>query len=157
MRRYDQLRSLGVNVLAAEYPGFGDVGGTRQRGRHAGGRTGRASSTCGAWWAPIPRHIAIYGWSLGTGAAVPLARDVDEAALIVEGALQRRCCARARQPIRIMPIRLMTLLARSCPSDAMPGTGSATLSLHSPDDIDHPGRRRPALFAAAPAPKAWSG
>ena len=84
VRRYDQLRQLGLNVLAVEYPGFGDVGGTAsEAGMHAAARAAydRLRRIDG-----VPAsHIAIYGWSLGTGAAVPLARDVDEAALIVEG------------------------------------------------------------------------
>src|SRR4029450_12296291 len=86
VRRYDQLRGLGMNVLAVEYPGFGDVGGVAsERGMQA---TGRAAFDHLRRVEGVPAdHIAIYGWSLGTGAAVPLARDVDAAALIVEGSV----------------------------------------------------------------------
>ena len=87
--------SSGLNVLAVEYPGFGDVGGTAsEAGMHAAARAAydRLRRVDG-----VPAsHIAIYGWSLGTGAAVPLARDVDEAALIAEGGFTS-VLARARR------------------------------------------------------------
>ena len=36
VRRYDQLRRLGVNMLAVEYPGFGGVAGrASEAGMHA--------------------------------------------------------------------------------------------------------------------------
>ncbi len=69
--------------------------------------------TCAASTASPPSRIAIYGWSLGTGAAVPLARDVDEAALIVEGGFTS-VLARAGEQHPFMPVRwlLHTLQVR---------------------------------------------
>ena len=150
LRRYDQLRRLGLNVLAVEYPGFGDVGGTAsERGMQAAARAGydhlRRVDRVDA------RHIAIYGWSLGTGAAVPLARDVDEAALILEGGFTS-VLERAREQYPIIPIAW--LLSHPFRSDeAIGATRSATLFLHSPEDVIIPFHHGEAMFARAAGPK----
>jgi len=150
VRRYDQLRRLGLNVLAVEYPGFGDVGGAAsEAGMHAAARAAydRLRRVDG-----VPAsHIAIYGWSLGTGAAVPLARDVDEAALIAEG-IFTSVQARAVEQHPFMPIRW--LLQHPFRSDeAIADTQSATLFLHSPVDEIIPFPHGEAMFAKAAEPK----
>ena len=150
VRRYDQLRHLGLNVLAVEYPGFGDVGGrASEAGMHASARAGyeylrRVEG--------VPaRDVAIYGWSLGTGAAVPLARDVDEAALVVEGGFTS-VLARARESHPFIPVAL--ILAHPFRSDeAIAATHSATLFLHSPSDAIIPFPHGEQMFAKAAEPK----
>ena len=150
VRRYDQLRQLGLDVLAVEYPGFGDVGGSAsEAGMHAAARAAydRLRRIDGV---PASR-IAIYGWSLGTGAAIPLARDVEEAALITEGGFTS-VLARAGEQHPFMPVRW--LLQHPFRSDeAIAGTHSATLFLHSPDDTIIPFPHGEALFARAAEPK----
>jgi pimeloyl-ACP methyl ester carboxylesterase len=150
LRRYHQLRQLGLNVLAVEYPGFGNVGGrASEAGMHAAARAAydRLRQIDGV---PADR-IAIYGWSLGTGAAVPLARDVDEAALIVEGGFTS-VLARATEEHPYMPVAwLLQHPFRSV--DAIAATGSATLFLHSPDDSIIPLHHGEAMFAKAAEPK----
>ena len=150
VRRYDQLRQLGLDVLAVEYPGFGDVGGTAsEAGMHAAARAAydRLRRIDGV---PASR-IVIYGWSLGTGAAVPLARDVEEAALIAEGGFTS-VLARAGEQHPFMPIRW--LLQHPFRSDeAIAGTHSPTLFLHSPDDTIIPFPHGAAMFARAAEPK----
>ncbi len=150
VRRYHQLRQLGLNVFAVEYPGFGDVGGAAsEAGMHAAARAGfdHLRRVDGV---PADR-IVIYGWSLGTGAAVPLARDVDEAALIVEGGFTS-VLARASEQHPFMPVAW--LLQHPFKSDqAMAGTGSPTLFLHSPDDVIIPFRHGETMFAKAAEPK----
>jgi uncharacterized protein len=150
VRRYDQLRHLGLNVLAVEYPGFGDVGGVAsEAGMHAAARAGyehlrRAEGATAS-------QIVIYGWSLGTGAAVPLARDVDEAALVVEGGFTS-VLARAGEEHPFMPVAW--LLQHPFRSDeAIAGTRSPTLFLHSPDDTIIPFRHGETMFAKAAEPK----
>ena len=150
VRRYDQLRQLGLNVLAVEYPGFGDVGGAASEGgMHAAARAGydRLRRVDG-----VPAsHIAIYGWSLGTGAAVPLAHDVDETALIVEGGFTS-VLARAGEQYPYMPVGW--LLQHPFKSDeTIAATHSATLFLHSPDDTIIPFPHGEAMFAKAAEPK----
>jgi fermentation-respiration switch protein FrsA (DUF1100 family) len=150
VRRYHQLHQLGLNVFAVEYPGFGEVGGVAsEAGMHAAARAAfeHLRRTDG-----IPaQRIAIYGWSLGTGAAVPLARDVDEAALILEGGFTS-VLARAQEEHPYMPIGWL-LLHPFRSSDAIAATGSATLFLHSPDDAIIPFRHGEEMFAKAAAPK----
>lgn len=150
VRRYDQLRSLGLNVFAIEYPGFGNVGGrASEAGMHA---AARAAYDHLRQVEGIPAaHIAIYGWSLGTGAAVPLARDVDEAVLVLEGAFTS-VLARAREQHPFMPVAW--LLAHPFRSeDAIAATHSPTLFLHSPEDVVIPLHHGQALFAMAAEPK----
>ena len=150
LRRYDQLRQLGLNVLAVEYPGFGDVGGrASEAGMHAAARLGyehlRHAEGAAA------NQIVIYGWSLGTGAAVPLARDVDEAALVVEGGFTS-VLARASEQHPFIPVRWL-LLHPFKSDEAIAATHSATLFLHSPDDTIIPFRHVEAMFAKAAEPK----
>jgi tetratricopeptide (TPR) repeat protein len=150
LRRDDQLRRLGLNVLAVEYPGFGDVGGrASERGMQAAARAGYEHLRRNEGVAPA--DIAIYGWSLGTGAAVPLARDVDEAALILEGGFTS-VLARAREDYPIIPVAW--LLAHPFRSDeAIGATRSATLVLHSPEDVVIPFHHGETMFARAAEPK----
>jgi hypothetical protein len=83
--RYDILRSLGVNVLAVEYRGYGasEQVEPSEEGLYEDGRA--------AWLyltktrsVPASR-IALYGSSLGTGVAVELATEVHPGGLITQG------------------------------------------------------------------------
>jgi hypothetical protein len=149
-RRCDQLRTLGLNVLAVEYPGFGDVPGQpSESGMIAAARAGfehlrRVDGVPAS-------HIAIYGWSLGTGAAVPLARDVDEAALILEGTFTSIVdWAQGEHPF--LPVAW--LLDNPFRSDeAIAGVRSPTLFLHSPSDTVVPFQQGETMFAKALEPK----
>ncbi len=150
LRRCDQLRGLGLNVLVVEYPGFGDVGGTASEpGVHA---AARAAFDHLRRVERVPAdHIAIYGWSLGTGAAVPLARDVDEAALILDGGFTSMLdWVREQHPF--LPVAW--LIVHPFRSDeAIAGTHSPTLFLHSPTDVVVPFEQGGAMFAKAAEPK----
>lgn len=82
---YRQLRGLGLNVLAPEYRGFGGLEGTPTEG--ALRQDARAAYEYLTLTRRVPSsRIIIYGWSLGSAVAVTLASQVDEAALILEGA-----------------------------------------------------------------------
>jgi fermentation-respiration switch protein FrsA (DUF1100 family) len=149
-RRYDQLRGLGVNLLAVEYPGFGEVGGVASEdGMHAAARAGYEYLRHVEGVAPA--NLAIYGWSLGTGAAVPLARDVDEAALIVEGGFTS-VLDRGREEHPFMPVAFL-LLHPFRSDQAIAATHSPTLFLHSRSDTIVPYRHGEAMFARAANPK----
>ena len=82
---YEQLRALGLNVIAPEYRGYGGVDGVPSE-------TGLADDASRAYQYlrghehVESRRIVIYGWSLGSAVAVTLASRVDEAAVILEGA-----------------------------------------------------------------------
>ena len=148
--RYEQLRSLGLNVIAPEYRGFGGLDGVpTESALYADARAG---------YDYLRRHlgvrgerIAIYGWSLGGAVAVDLASQVPQAAVILEGA-PASVVAIGQAQYPYFPIRL---LMRN-PFDAVLKVNrikSPILFLHSPDDRIIPigeGRR---LFEAATAAK----
>jgi uncharacterized protein len=147
---YEQLARLGLNVIAPEYRGYAGLHGIPtedglvrdaraayeyvRRERHA-----------------APRDIVIYGWSLGSAVAVSLASQVDEAAVVLEGAPASLAEIGAQRypwfPIHWLmrnPFESITRISR---------VDSPLLFLHSPDDIVVPidqGRR---LFEAALPPK----
>lgn len=148
--RYHQLRSLGLNVLAPEYPGYADAQGEPsersmvEAARAAYNYLRRDRGVDG-------RRIAIYGWSLGSGAAVPVARDADEAALLLEGAFSS-VLRRAQAEYPYLPIRFFvrhTFLSE----DVIEWTGSPTLFLHSPEDVVIPFSDGERLYQRARAPK----
>lgn len=147
---YEQLRALGLNVMAPEYRGYGGVEGSPSE-------TGLAEDAARAYQMlrererVDPRRIVIYGWSLGSAVAVTLASRVDEAAVILEGA-PASVVGIGQQRYPYFPIRL--LIRNPFESIARIGAvGSPLLFLHSPEDTVIPiaeGRR---LFDAAPPPK----
>jgi uncharacterized protein len=147
---YEQLSGLGLNVMAPEYRGFAGLQGVpTERGL---GRDARAAyDYLRQRLRADPRRIVIYGWSLGSAVAVDLASQVDEAAVVLEGA-PASIVAIGQQRYPFFPIRL---LIRN-PFESIvriDKVGSPLLFLHSPEDVVVPiaeGRR---LFEAAPPPK----
>lgn len=147
---YEQLAKLGLNVLAPEYRGFAGLAGVpTEQGlaRDARSAYDFARRHLGA----APQRIVIYGWSLGSAVAVNLASQVDEAAVILEGA-PASIVAIGEQRYPFFPIRY--LIRNPFESIARIGqVKSPLLFLHSPEDAVIPiaeGRR---LFDAAPQPK----
>jgi uncharacterized protein len=147
---YERLRSLGLNVMAPEYRGYGGLAGVpTESGLAEDAR--RAYDTLRREKNVDPRRIIIYGWSLGSAVAVNLASRVDEAAVILEGAPASIVAIGQRRypyfPIRWLIRNPFESIAR------VDKIGSPTLFLHSPEDAVIPiaeGRR---LFDAAPQPK----
>jgi uncharacterized protein len=149
---YRQLRALGVNVFAAEYRGFGGLDGQPTQAALATDARVAYDYLRSTRHLPANR-IVIYGWSLGAAVAVELAAEVDEAAVILEGAPASLVAIRQRRypffPIRLImrnPFEAITLIDR---------IHAPILFLHSPDDDVIPiaeGRR---LFEAARAPKTF--
>jgi hypothetical protein len=150
--RCERLRALGVNVIAPEYRGFGGLSGVPTEAGLA--------EDARSWYDYLrkekrvdPRRIVIYGWSLGSAVAVTLASQVDEAAVVLEGA-PASLVAIGQQRYPIFPIRW---LIRN-PFESILRIGavrSPVLFLHSPEDIVIPiaeGRR---LFDAAAPPKTF--
>ena len=148
--RYRELRALGLNVLAPEYRGFAGLPGVpTEAGLDADARA--AFDYLTGPRGVSPTRVVIYGWSLGSAVAVDLASQVDEAAVILEGA-PASIVAIGQQRYPFFPIRL--LIRNPFESIARIGqVGSPLLFLHSPEDTVVPiaeGRR---LFDAAPVPK----
>ena len=146
----ERLRGLGLNVIVAEYRGFGGLDGIPTE-------TGLAEDAR-RWYDYLrderhidPRRIVIYGWSLGSAVAVTLASQVEEAAVILEGA-PASVVAIGQQQYPYFPIRL--LIRNPFESIARIGRiGSPVLFLHSPEDTVIPFEEGRKLFAAAPPPK----
>jgi fermentation-respiration switch protein FrsA (DUF1100 family) len=146
----EQLRALGLNVLAAEYRGFGGMDGVpTEAGLDADAR--HAYDYLRQQVHADPRRIIVYGWSLGSAVAVDLTSRVEEAAVILEGAPASLVAVGARRypyfPIRLLirnPFESIRKIAH---------VGSPVLFLHSREDAVIPfdeGRR---LFDAAREPK----
>jgi fermentation-respiration switch protein FrsA (DUF1100 family) len=147
---YEQLAKLGLNVMAPEYRGYAGLEGIPTE--DGLGRDARAAYDYLRHDAHVdPRRIVIYGWSLGSAVAVSLAAQVDESAVILEGAPASIVDIGAQRypffPIRWIIRNPFESIAR------ISRVGSPILFLHSPEDTVVPiaeGRR---LFAAAQPPK----
>ena len=149
---YSELRNLGVNVLAPEYHGFGGLSGipteavlaADARAAYNYLRTARQVA---------PSHLVIYGWSLGSAVAVGLASEVEEAAVILEGAPASLVdISRERYPL--FPVRLL-MRNRFDSIEKINRIKAPMLFLHSPEDAVIPiaeGRR---LYEAARGEKTF--
>jgi fermentation-respiration switch protein FrsA (DUF1100 family) len=146
----ERLRALGLNVLAAEYRGFGGMEGVPTEA--ALSRDARSAyDYLRQQLHADPRRLIVYGWSLGSAVAVDLTANVDEAAVILEGAPASLVAIGARRypyfPIRLIirnPFESIKKIAR---------IGAPVLFLHSPEDAVIPFEEGRRLFEAAPAPK----
>ena len=150
--RYEHLRSLGVNVFAPEYRGFGGLAGEPTES----GVTEDASIAYRYLRETLrvpPGRIVIYGWSLGSAIAVNVASTVDSGALILEGA-PASLVAIGQREYPWMPIRLVM----RNPFESVEKIDRITapkLFIHSPEDTIIPIGEGRALFDAAPGPKTF--
>jgi fermentation-respiration switch protein FrsA (DUF1100 family) len=148
----EQLRALGLNVFTPEYRGYAGLEGVpTERGLDTDARV--AYDYVHSELRVPSERIIIYGWSLGSAVAVDLASNVDEAAVILEGA-PASLVAIGEQQYPIFPIRLVM----RNPFESILRVGrihAPMLFLHSPQDVVIPiseGRR---LFDAANPPKTF--
>jgi fermentation-respiration switch protein FrsA (DUF1100 family) len=149
---YAGLRALGLSLLAFDYRGYGESGGTPSE-------AGLYRDADAAWryltdtLRVAPDRIVLFGHSLGSAVAVELATRVPAAGLILDGALSS-VIERAQEAYPYVPVRW---IARSrYPS--IERIGRLTLPklfLHARADEVIPlahGRR---LYDAAPPPKTF--
>ena len=83
---YAGLRALGLNLLAFDYRGYGESGGSPSEAglyRDAEAAYGYLRHTLGV----PPERIVLFGHSLGSAVAVELATRVPAAGLVLDGAL----------------------------------------------------------------------
>jgi fermentation-respiration switch protein FrsA (DUF1100 family) len=146
----EKLRALGLNVVAAEYRGFGGMEGIpTEAGLDADARS--AYDYLRRELHVEPSRIIVYGWSLGSAVAVDLVSHVDEAATILEGAPASLVAIGARR-YPYFPIRL--LIRNPFESiKKIDKAGSPILFLHSPEDAVIPFEEGRKLYDAAPSPK----
>ena len=147
---YAGLRALGLNLLAFDYRGYGESGGTPSEAglyRDADAAWGYLT---GSLRVPAGR-IVIFGHSLGSAVAVELATRVPAAGLILDGALSS-VTERAQEAYPYVPVRW---IARSrYPS--IERIGRLTLPklfLHARADEVIPFAHGRRLYRAAPPPK----
>jgi len=148
--RYHQLGSLGLGVFAPEFPGFGELPGIPSE--RASLETGRAAYAYLRDVKKVPAdRIIIYGWSLGSGVAIPIASQVQEGALIVEGAFTS-VMRRAQALYPYLPITWM-VHNPFLSEDYMGDVRAPVLVLHSPDDHVIPFADGQRLYDLARGPK----
>jgi uncharacterized protein len=148
--RYRELRALGLSILAPEYRGFAGLPGVPSEGAvNADARAAYDYLT--GTLRVAPTRLVIYGWSLGSAVAVDLAANVDEAAVILEGAPASLVAVGASRypffPIRLVMRNPFESIAK------VDRVNSPMLFVHSPEDEIVPygeGRR---LYDAARTPK----
>ena len=148
--RYGELRALGLNVLAPEYRGFAGLPGVpTEQGVNADARA--AFEYLKRTLHVPPARVVIYGWSLGSAVAVDLATNVDEAAVILEGAPASLVAIGVRR-YPMLPIRLVM----RNPFESIVKVDrvhSPMLFLHSPEDEIVPYEEGRRLYDAAAPPK----
>jgi uncharacterized protein len=149
---YSELIRLGVNVIAPEYRGFAGLDGVPTEAVLGADARAAYDYLCAVRHI-APARIVIYGWSLGSAVAVGLASEVEEAALILEGAPASLVdIGQERYPF--FPIRL--IMRNPFESiQRIDRVHAPMLFLHSPEDAVIPiaeGRR---LYEAARGDKTF--
>ena len=149
---YAGLRGLGLNLLAFDYRGYGESGGSPSE-------DGLYRDADAAWryltdaLRVPPDRIVIFGHSLGSAVAVELATRVHAAGLVLDGALSS-ATERAQEIYPFVPVRW---IARSrYPS--IERIGRLTLPklfLHARGDEVVPYAHGRRLYEAAPPPKTF--
>ncbi len=149
VERYDHLRTLGLQVVTPEYPGFGALAGTPSEAA-----LGAAARDAWAWLREegVPASsVALYGWSLGSGVATDLAITVDERAVVLEGAFTG-VDDRASELYPWLPIRLM-IQNPFASRERIAHIDSSLLLLHARDDTIIPFAHGEHLLQTARQPK----
>jgi fermentation-respiration switch protein FrsA (DUF1100 family) len=149
---YASLRQLGLNLLAFDYRGYGESGGSP--GEQGLYRDGDAAYRYLREVRGVPaERIVLFGHSLGSAVAIELASRHPAAGLIVEGALTS-VPDRAQELYPYFPVRWIAR-SRFRSIDRLPGIAAPKLFLHATGDevipIAH-GRR---LFDVASPPKTF--
>ena len=149
---YAGLRALGLNLLAFDYRGYGESGGTPSEAglyRDAEAAYGYLRDTLGV----PPARIILFGHSLGSAVAVELATRVRAAGIVLDGALIS-VIARAQEVYPYVPVRWVAR-SRFASIEKIGRVEIPKLFLHARRDdvvpIAH-GRR---LYDAAPSPKTF--
>jgi fermentation-respiration switch protein FrsA (DUF1100 family) len=149
---YAGLRQLGLNLLAFDYRGYGESGGTPSEAglyRDADAAYRYLTKERGV----SPGQIIVFGHSLGSAVAVDLASRVPSAGLIVEGAFTS-ATERGQELYPYIPVRWIAK-SRFSSVDNISRVTVPKLFLHAQGDEVIPlahGRR---LYEAASVPKTF--
>lgn len=154
LSHYRLLRSIGFNVLAPEYRGFGGLEGVASE--ESLEADARAAYDYLRDTRKIPPHaIVLYGWSLGSAIAVHMAASLPPAAMILEGAPASLVDLTA-QRYPFFPIRML-MRSRFESLGRIERIPSPMLFLHSVNDEVIPVAEGRRLYAAATGAKMFVG
>jgi uncharacterized protein len=147
---YAGLRGLGLNLLAFDYRGYGESGGSPSEAglyRDADAAYLYLQRDLGV---PADR-ILLFGHSLGSAVAIDLASRVSPAGLIVEGAFTS-ATSRGQELYPLIPVRWIAS-SRFNSIDKLPRVTGPKLFLHAGGDEVIPVAHGRRLFASAATPK----
>jgi uncharacterized protein len=149
---YNQLRALGLNVLAFDYRGFGDSPGEpSEAGMYADTRAAYD------WLRTVkgvpPSRIIIYGVSFGGAPASWLASQVDAAGLVLDATFTSVPDVGARR-YPFLPIRVLAS-NRFDTHGRLDSIAEPKLVLHGRNDALVPFDMGETNFRDAPEPKRW--
>lgn len=149
-KAWAMLKRLGLGILAVDYRGYGESGGTpSEPGLY------RDAEAAYAYLRDSldvpPSRIIFYGFSLGSAVAVDLATRLPGAALVIEGAI----LSVPHRGKELYPFIPVFSLARNryASIDKIGRVGIPKLFVHSREDRVNPIAHSRALHAAAPEPK----
>ena len=147
---YAALRDVGLNLLAFDYRGYGESGGTAsEQGLY---RDADAAYRYLREKRGVPAsRIIVFGHSLGSAVAIDLASRSPAAGLIVEGALTSTV-NRGQELYPFIPVRLLAR-SRFSSIDKVAGIRIPKLFLHATRDEVIPVAHGRRLFQAAAEPK----
>jgi fermentation-respiration switch protein FrsA (DUF1100 family) len=140
------LRKLGLGLLAVDYRGYGESGGTpSEAGLYLDAEAAYAHlrDSLGV----PPSRIILYGFSLGSAVAVELASRLPCAALMAEGSLLS-VPHRGQELYPFLPVSLMAR-NRYASIDKIARVEAPKLFIHSRDDEVNPFSHGRGLFDAA--------
>jgi pimeloyl-ACP methyl ester carboxylesterase len=149
---YTVLRTVGTNILAPEYRGFAGLEGTPTEEALAVDARSAYEYLRGSLGVP-PARIVIYGWSLGSAVAVRLAADVEEGAVILEGA-PASIADIGQELYPFFPIRAV-MRSKFDSFRRVDRIRAPILFLHSPEDVVIPIAQGRRLYEAARAEKSF--
>jgi hypothetical protein len=147
---YAFAKSLGLNLLAFDYRGFGESEGSpTESGLYEDALASYRYLTDGLG---VPaRRIILFGHSLGSGVATELATRVPAAALVVEGAYTS-VPDRGQELYPVLPVKFIAS-QRFASIEKVGRLTLPKLFLHSPEDDIIPIAHGERLLAAAAEPK----
>ena len=154
LSQVQRLRALGVSVLTVDYRGYGRSSGPFPN------ETRLYADALAAYEFLIhpknvdPRHLMVYGHSLGGALAIDLARRVESlAGVVVEGSftsmgdMAEQSAYHPWFPVRLILTQHFESLAK------VPHLTEPTLYIHGLADASVPATMGEALYHATPAPK----
>ncbi len=152
IRHYEMFRSIGVNVLAVDYRGYGESEGEpSEQGLYLDGLASFRYLTESEDVAP--RNIVLYGYSLGSAVSVHVASVIEAGGVVLEGAFTSAPDL-GRHFYPFLPTHLM-MKNRFDSISKVDLVTEPKLFIHATDDEVVPIRFGRQLFEASPGPKSF--